>query len=170
VKIEIRELVREDRDSLSRLLSKITVFDAEDRAIAIQLVDIFLNNPAQEDYEFFVASTKDGEVIGYLCYGPTPLTQGTYDLYWIAVDPAFAGQGVGTMLLKQLESTLKEDNARLIVIETSSNQQYLLTRRFYMKNGYVQAETIKDFYCPGEDRVTFMKYLGGSPTDPSTTR
>jgi ribosomal protein S18 acetylase RimI-like enzyme len=70
------------------------------------------------------------------------------------------------MLLKQLESTLKEDNARLIVIETSSNQQYLLTRRFYMKNGYVQAETIKDFYCPGEDRVTFMKYLEGSPTDP----
>ena len=159
MKIEIRELVREDRDSLSRLLSKITVFDAEDRAIAIQLVDIFLNNPAQEDYQFFVASTKDGEVIGYLCYGPTPLTQGTYDLYWIAVDPAFAGQGVGTMLLKQLESTLKENNARLILIETSSSQQYVLTRRFYEKNGYVLVETIKDFYRPGEDRTTYVKYL-----------
>lgn len=159
MEIEIRELIREDRDSLNRLLSKITDFDAEDRAIAILLVDIFLNNPAQKDYQFFVASDNDGEVIGYLCYGPTPLTQGTYDLYWIAVDPAFAGQGVGTMLLKQLESTLKEDNARLIVIETSSNQQYVLTRRFYEKNGYVLAETIKDFYRPGEDRITYVKYL-----------
>jgi ribosomal protein S18 acetylase RimI-like enzyme len=159
VEIKIGKLIREDRDSLRRLLSKITVFDAEDRAIAIELVDIFLDNPAQEDYEFFVASDKDGEVIGYICYGPTPLTQGTYDLYWIAVNPAFTGQGVGSMLLKRFESKVRNRNGRLIVIETSSNQQYALTRRFYMKNGYVLAETIKDFYLPGEDRVTFVKYL-----------
>ncbi len=90
---------------------------------------------------------------------PYSLTDGTFDLYWIAVDPAWAGQGVGTLLLRRVESMLKEDNGRLIVIETSSSQQYALTRQFYEKNGYVLAETIKNFYRPGEDRVTFVKYL-----------
>ena len=159
MEIEIRELIRKDRDSLNRLLSKITVFDANDRAMAIELADIYLDKPAQEDYDFFIASDKDGEVIGYICYGPTPLTDGTYDLYWIAVDPAFTGQGVGTMLLKGVESAVKNKYGRLIIIETSSSQHYTLTRRFYVKNGYGLAETIKDFYRPGEDRVTFVKIL-----------
>jgi ribosomal protein S18 acetylase RimI-like enzyme len=157
--ILIRKANREDRSALNQLLSKITVFDAEDRAIAIELLDIYLEDPAQEDYKFFVASDNDSQMIGYLCYGPTPLTEGTYDLYWIAVDPRYAGQGVGTQLMGQLESTLKAAHGRLVLIETSSSQPYELTRRFYMKNGYRVAETIKDFYRPGEDRVTFVKYL-----------
>jgi len=157
--IVIRKAIREDRSALNQLLSKITVFDAEDRAIAIELLDIYMDDPAQEDYQFFVASGDDERVIGYVCYGPTPLTEGTFDLYWIAVDPQYAGQGVGTLLVRQVETTLKEDGGRLIVIETSSHPHYALTRRFYVKNGYVLAETIKDFYRPGEDRVTFVKYL-----------
>ena len=157
--IETRELVQEDREALNRLLSKITVFDDEDRAIALELVDIYLDNPAQEDYEFFVTSGDGGEVIGYICYGPTPLTIGTYDLYWIAVIPGFTGQGVGSLLLQRFENAVRDKNGRLILIETSSSQVYALTRKFYMKNGYVLAETIKDFYRPGEDRVTFVKYL-----------
>ena len=157
--IVIRKAIREDRSALDQLLSKITVFDAEDRAIAIELLDIYLKDPVQEDYQFSVAFDHDSQMIGYLCYGPTPLTEGTYDLYWIAVDPQYAGQGVGTLLMRQLESILKANHGRLIVIETSSSQQYALTRQFYLKNGYVLAETIKDFYRPGEDRVTFVKYF-----------
>jgi ribosomal protein S18 acetylase RimI-like enzyme len=157
--IVIRKAIREDRSSLNQLLSTIAVFDAEDRAIAIELLDIYLEDPAQEEYEFFVAFDDDSQMIGYICYGPTPLTEGTYDLYWIAVDPRYGGQGIGTLLMRQLESTLKAKHGRLVVIETSSSQQYELTRRFYLKNGYVVAETIKDFYRPGEDRVTFVKYL-----------
>ena len=160
--IEIRVLRREDREPLNQLLSRITDFKVEDRAIAIELVDIYLDNPAQEDYEFFLASDENGEIIGYICYGPTPLTDGTYDLYWIAVDPAFAGQGVGSMLMKQFEITVRDKNGRLIVIETSSDQEYELTRRFYVKNGYVVEEIIKDFYRPGEHRVTFVKNLSDS--------
>jgi len=155
----IRQLNRFDRAPVAALLSRIDAFYEDDRAIALELVDGSLDHPDNTGYLFFVAIAGGGELIGYVCYGPTPLTDGTFDLYWIAVDPAWAGQGVGTLLLRRIESIVKEDNGRLIVIETSSNQQYALTRRFYMKNGYVLAETIKDFYLPGEDRVTFVKYL-----------
>ncbi len=157
--ITIRQLQKSDRVQLAGLLSRVNDFDDRDRALAIELVDIYLDNPAQKDYRFFVASIDDAQVIGYICYGPTPLTEGTYDLYWIAVDPVYGGQGVGTILMKQVEKTLKEMQGRLIVIETSSSQQYEFTRRFYLKNGYEVADTIKDFYRPGEDRVTFVKYL-----------
>ncbi len=159
MEIIIRPLNRIDRAPLAALLSRIDVFDEEDRAIALELVDEGLDQPDKAEYLFFVAITAGGELVGYVCYGPTPLTEGTYDLYWIAVDPALAGHGVGTLLLKQVEITLKEGNGRLIVIETSSSQQYALTRKFYLKNGYDLAETIKDFYRPGEDRVTYTKYL-----------
>ena len=155
----IRQLQKSDRAQLAGLLSRVNDFDDRDRALAIELVDIYLDNPAQKDYRFFVASIDDAHVIGYICYGPTPLTEGTYDLYWIAVDPVYGGQGVGTKLMKQVENTLKELQGRLIVIETSSSQQYKSTRWFYLKNGYGVADTIKDFYRPGEDRVTFVKYL-----------
>ncbi len=157
--ITIRQLQKSDRAQVAGLLARVNDFDDRDRALAIELVDIYLDNPAQKDYWFFVASIDDARVIGYICYGPTPLTEGTYDLYWIAVDPIYSGQGVGTKLMKHVENTLKGKHGRLIVIETSSSQQYELTRRFYLKNGYVVADTIKDFYRPGEDRVTFVKYL-----------
>ena len=155
----IRQLSNLDRAALAALLSRINSFDDEDRVVAMELVDWSLENPEERDYLFFVAIAGEGELIGYVCYGPTPLTEGTFDLYWIAVDPALAGQGVGSQLLRKVESTVEEENGRLIVIETSSSQQYALTRQFYVKNGYLLAETIKDFYRPGEDRVTFVKRL-----------
>jgi len=159
MELTIRLMNRFDREPIASLLSRIIGFNEADRAIAVELVDNYLDNPAQKDYEFFVGADDDGRVMGYTCYGPTPLTEGTFDLYWIAVDPAFAGQGVGTRLLKRVESEVLNKNGRLIVIETSSGPKYALTRRFYAKNGYVAAETIKDFYRPGEDRVTFLKKL-----------
>jgi ribosomal protein S18 acetylase RimI-like enzyme len=159
VDITIRQISNLDRPGLAVLLSRISAFDDDDRSVALELVDWNLDNPDKRDYLFFVAIAGEGELIGYVCYGPTPLTEGTFDLYWIAVDPAWAGQGIGSLLLRKVESTLKEENGRLIVIETSSGQQYALTRQFYMKNGYTLAETIKDFYRPGEDRVTFIKKI-----------
>jgi GNAT superfamily N-acetyltransferase len=81
----------------------------------------------------------------------------------VAVDPEYAGQGIGTLLLKHFEDEVRRGKGRLIVIETSSTQEYSPTRQFYLKNGYTLAEAIKDFYRIGEDRVTYTKYLSPSP-------
>jgi GNAT superfamily N-acetyltransferase len=160
--IQLRKFSAEDRPSLAGLLSRIKEFTPLDQALALELADVFLNVPDQKDYDFVLAVTEDDRVIGYACFGPTPLTEGTYDLYWIAVDPAYAGHGLGSRLLKWVEEKAISNNGRLLVIETSSSPHYAATRQFYLKNGYYLAETLKDFFRVGEDRLTYLKYFSRS--------
>jgi ribosomal protein S18 acetylase RimI-like enzyme len=98
-------------------------------------------------------------VIGYLCCGPTPMTEGTFDLYWIAVDPNFQEKGAGSRLLSFLEEVVKAKGGRLILADTSTVPQYEKTQRFYLKNGFEEVARVPDYYHPGNDRVTFCKKL-----------
>ena len=115
--------------------------------------------PASPDYFFLGAFTPEEELAGFACYGPTPGTDRTYDLYWIAVDPAFQGSGCGTILLNEVERRLKGQNARMVVVETSSRSDYGNTRGFYVQRGYVEAARARDFYAPADDRITYTKRL-----------
>ncbi|MGA9397294.1 MAG: GNAT family N-acetyltransferase [Anaerolineaceae bacterium] len=154
---KLRELQRKDRDVLEIMLSEIPSFDEEDQAIALELIDIALNDPEQKDYLLSLAVDENDRPLGYACYGPTPLTDGTFDLYWIAVDHNLTSKGIGTLLLKAVEDDIRKRHGRMLIIETSSSQEYDKTRQFYLKNNYPLVETIKDFYRTGEDRVTFIK-------------
>jgi len=99
------------------------------------------------------------QAIGYICYGPTPMAQGTFDLYWIAVDPDFQGQRVGSTLLNFLEKVLKAEGGRLILADTSTIPHYEKTQKFYLKNGFQEVARIPDYYHPGNDRITFCRRL-----------
>ncbi len=156
---KLRPMQREDRPGLAIMLAGIPSFDSDDQAVALELVDIAIQDASQGDYLFIVAVDDKDQPIGYACYGPTPLTEGTYDLYWIAVSADLEGKGIGTSLLRAVEEDLRSRNGRMLIIETSSSEAYDKTRQFYIKNGYPLTETIKDFYRPGEDRVTFIKRL-----------
>ncbi len=122
-------------------------------------VDVVDNHPASSDYFFLGAFTPEDELAGFACYGPTPGTDRTFDLYWIAVDPAAQGAGSGTTLLTEVERRLKGLNARLVVVETSSRSDYVGTRGFYLHRGYVEAAVAREFYAPADDRITFTKRL-----------
>ena len=111
------------------------------------------------DYEFIGAFTDDDALVGYACYGPTPATDRTYDLYWIAVDPAAQGSGGGTLLLDEVERRLREARGRMLVVETSSRAEYDATRGFYTARGYREAARVGHFYAPGDDRVIYTKRL-----------
>ncbi len=100
----------------------------------------------------------DGRIVGWICWGATPCTVATWDLYWMAVDPEVHGQGVGTALLEAMEHRLS-DKARLIVIDTSGRPDYAPTRAFYRARGYQTAAVVRDFYALGDDQVIFSKRL-----------
>ncbi len=121
------------------------------------MVDLALqpNNP---DYQIFVA-IKDERLVGYVCFGPTPMTDGTFDLYWIASHPDVRGQGVGAALVSAMEGELRRKNARLIRIETSAMEAYGPTRGFYAAMKYVEEARFRDFYKVGDDLITLKKKL-----------
>jgi ribosomal protein S18 acetylase RimI-like enzyme len=102
---------------------------------------------------------QDGELVAWACWGPTPGTEATFDLYWIVVDPAHHGHGLGSMLLEEIERRVNPD-ARLLVVVTSGRADYAATRAFYLRHGYAIKGTIEGYYAPGDDQVIFAKSLG----------
>ncbi|MFN2567275.1 MAG: GNAT family N-acetyltransferase [Gemmatimonadaceae bacterium] len=115
--------------------------------------------PPTSAYEFFGTFDTADNLLGYACYGPTPGTNGTFDLYWLAVHPAAQGAGEGSRLLGEVERRLRARAGRLLIVETSSRDAYEPTRRFYGSRGYREAARISDFFAPADDRVIYAKRL-----------
>jgi GNAT superfamily N-acetyltransferase len=106
-----------------------------------------------------VTLEKDGTILGFAYYAPTPMTDRTWHLYWIFVDKLKHAKGIGSELLTYVEDDVKRSGGRLFLIETSSLPGYEPTRRFYVKHGYEQASVIRDFYTDGDDQVIFRKHF-----------
>ena len=157
--VNIRKIISQDRDVIFDIIEATKMFTQAEIDVAMELIDIFLTKKEQKDYIIYVAENERKEVVGYVCYGPTPATEGTFDLYWIAVSPTMQGKGVGKELLSFTENNVLKQKGRLIIIETSSQPKYQPTQQFYIKNKYVIEARIKDFYRPGDDRLIFVKQL-----------
>ena len=125
------------------------------------LPDARTGDPSGRPY-FALGAELDGILAGWICWGQTPCTEGTWDLYWMAVDPALHGAGVGTALVDAMELRLR-GRARLIAVDTSGRADYAPTRSFYAARGYCAVATVPDFYAPGDDQVIFTKQLTAPP-------
>jgi ribosomal protein S18 acetylase RimI-like enzyme len=156
--MEIRSIVASDREALAELLRRVETFSADEVACALELIDAARLNPQHPDYRILVA-TQDQAVVGYVCFGPTPMTLGTFDMYWIVADPRLQGKGVGSSLVAAMEEELRGRHARLIRVETSATDDYGPTRRFYQRICYQEEARIRDFYKPGDDLVILAKRL-----------
>lgn len=154
--VVLRALEPRDREGLDRLVRSVELFSDEEQDVAMEVIDAYLENPGK-DYHALGAFTPRGSLLGYACYGPTPCTTGTWDLYWIAVSGESRGRGTGTLLMEEIERRLVEQHARLVLIETSSRADYTPTRAFYERRGYEVAARVQDFYAPGDDRVIFAR-------------
>ncbi len=152
----LRPLGRAHRARLEQLTRATGLFHEEEVATAVELLDESL--AGDEDYQF-VGGFEGDELVGYGCWGPTPGTVATSDLYWIVVDRVRQGAGVGTQLLGEIERRLAADGRRLVVVETSSRPDYAPTRGFYEARGYTRAATIPEYYAPGDDLVIYTKDL-----------
>jgi len=135
------------------------VFTAEEIDIAMELIDTVLRDQNQKDYKIDCMVDDQDQPAGYICYGPTPMTQGTFDLYWIVVNPNVQGKGIASKLLDFLQEVVREKEGRMILADTSTIPQYEKTRQFYLRNGFQEVAKVPDYYYPGNDRVTFCKRI-----------
>lgn len=91
---------------------------------------------------------------------PERMTQGTWNLYLIAVHPDRQGRGLGAAMVRHIERVLAARGGRVLLVETSGLPAFERTRAFYRKNGYEEEARIREFYQAGEDKVIFRKALG----------
>jgi ribosomal protein S18 acetylase RimI-like enzyme len=132
--------------------------------VAEELIDAFIEDVVKSGYLLLVGLV-DARVAGYICYGPTPITTGTWDVYWMAVSKESQRHGVGKALLEAAETSIQTMQGRLIVIETSSKPNYEKAQRFYVKQGYHLVSRITDFYEPGDDKLTYLKRIGTAASE-----
>jgi len=157
----IRSLEPGDRSRIAEMVISTGKFNDEEVATALELVDHALKEGEKSGYVFAVLEEgiEGAPVKGYACYGPTPLTQGVYDLYWIVVDPAAQGKGFGRLITRHVEQDVVSRGGRMLLIETSSQESYGPTVRFYERTGYQLAARVKNFYRIGDDKLIFSKDL-----------
>ena len=151
----LRPLSAADRRRIEEITRATHVFRDDEVPVALEVFDGAV--AGSPDY-IALGATVDERLVGWICWGPTPCTLGTYDLYWMAVDPAAQAAGIGTALLREMEGRLAGP-ARLIVVETAGRPDYRPTRAFYEARGYRKTSVIPDFYAPGDDQVVYVKVL-----------
>ncbi|MEA4880752.1 MAG: GNAT family N-acetyltransferase [Synergistaceae bacterium] len=134
-------------------------FSGEELAV---LEDVLLEWTLHPGRDYILLTEEEGgDLAGFLIFGPTPMTSFAFDLYWIAVDPAFQKKGVGRKLEERMCSALLEQSDRAVIrIETAGRDDYLGQRFFYLARKYGECGRIPDFYREGDDLVLYCKRIG----------
>jgi ribosomal protein S18 acetylase RimI-like enzyme len=151
---EIRPVIKDDLKQLKEILDSSGLFPSE---YLEEMISDYLNRIDSEDIWF--TYSKNNMLIGFGYCTPEKLTEGTYNLLAIAVRQEFQGQRIGSAMMAYLEKYLKENGKRILIVETSSLDLYMLTRKFYLNLGYAQEAVIRDFWNEGEDKVIYRKKL-----------
>jgi GNAT superfamily N-acetyltransferase len=152
----IRRIEPGDREAIRALIAGTGAFKAHEVDVAMELVDVALTQKDQDDYHPFVLEEEDGTVAAYACFGKNPMTKATFDLYWIATRADRMGKGYGRAVVEFVVGEVRRKGGKLLVIETSSQESYGDTRRFYDKIGATLAATLADYYDEGDDKLIYL--------------
>lgn len=158
----IRAAVHADSEAIRALAISNGMFAAEDMGGFDEMLGGYLNGTLDRHF-WIVAEDDHGAIAGASYYAPEPFSYRMWNLYFIAVDPAHHRDGTGSVLVEYVEATLRDlgdDEARVLIVETSSLGGYEQARTFYRKKGFDEEARIRDFYGPGDNKVVFWKALG----------
>ena len=155
-------VMAEDVGRVRSLVASTGFFNAAEAEVAADLVSERLTKGIRSGYHFVLAE-RGSTLVAYACYGPIFGTQGSFDLYWIAVAPEEQGRGLGAQTYTRAEAAMCKAGAKHIYADTSSSDRYAGTRGFYQRMGFVEEARLADFYAPGDGKIVYVKALGGDP-------
>ena len=147
-----------DPAAIRRMAAGTGFFRPDEVDVAVELVEERLAKGPDSGYYFWFAGPGDSPV-AYVCYGPTPCTIGSFDLYWIVVDKDSQGRGLGLALMRMAEDSARHMGCRRMYVETSGKELYGPTQAFYEKAGYFKAAELPDFYDIGDAKIIYQKNL-----------
>ncbi len=150
----------DEKETLVTLAQATGFFDSEEVQVVREMLTAYFDAPESEEYIWSVyREAPGGPPLGFVCYGPSSFSDGTYEIYWIAVDPEHQSRKIGTALLRSVEEDLQGRRARHLYLETSDREQYAPTRAFYERRGYEEVAHLLDYYRIGDGKVIYRKVL-----------
>lgn len=152
------EPCKEDCKKIASLLTATGFFHNYEIDVAIELVNERLAKGPDSGYHFVLVEIQ-GRLAGYSCYGATPCTVSSYDIYWIAVHPDFQNMKIGKRLYDETEQLIQKAQGSRIYVDTSQSEKYLPTRKFYEHVGFQKAALLEDFFAPGDGKIIYCKVL-----------
>ncbi|MDP4282160.1 MAG: GNAT family N-acetyltransferase [Bacteroidota bacterium] len=151
------EVLPEDVENVREIVTSTDFFYDFEIPIAVELVEDALKYGSEKSGYYFLFAMVDGKTVAYTCYGPTTGSVGGFDLFWIATRNDMRGSGIGSVIVEETHKKIVEMGGRFVIAETSSMEKYKPTRKFYLKNHYVNEGEIRDFYKPGDGKVFFVR-------------
>lgn len=149
----IRPIVSRDLTALKAVIDANDLFPSD---MLDEMMSDYFDNENSSDI-WFTYVDENPVAIAYCA--PERMTEGTWNLYLIAVHPKCQGRGIGTSMMRYIEQKLTARGERILLVETSSLESYKRTRDFYYKCGYEQEARVREFYQAGEDKIVFRKSL-----------
>ncbi len=153
----IRLTSLDDTTALIALAEASGLFDPDQTDSLAQMLDKHFSD--QNETQDIWLTDYDNEPVGIAYIAPERMTEGTWNLYLIAVHPDRQKQGRGKALLRHVEQMLIEREERILLVETAGTHDFEYVREFYRKNGYKEEARIREFYTAGVDKIVFCKAL-----------
>ena len=158
IDIKYRSILNDsDVLAIREILNSTGYFYDYEVEIAEELAGENLLKGEQKSGYIFNIAEMYGNPIAFSCYGKTPCTADSFDLYWIAVHESQRGKGIGKKLMDMAVSDIGRLSGKNIWIETSSRPVYESTRLFYLKYGCEIIAELPNFYGKNDNKVVFLK-------------
>jgi ribosomal protein S18 acetylase RimI-like enzyme len=153
----IRLTTPDDATALIALAEATGLFEPNQTEDLAQMLDQHFSGETDNQDLWF--TDDENEPVGVAYVAPERMTEGTWNLYLIAVHPDRQRQGRGKALLRYVEQMLAERGERVLLVETSGLKNFEYVRAFYRKSGYDEEARIREFYKAGDDQIVFRKAL-----------
>jgi ribosomal protein S18 acetylase RimI-like enzyme len=150
----IRLVEKEDVKGLKILLDTINLFPSE---MLDGMISDYLNNPHSKSVWFTYIEENEHVALGFCI--KEKLTNETYNLLAVGVSSNHQRKGIATKMISFIENYLKGQGGRLLIIETSSTEEFQKAIKLYKKLNYSKLSTIKDFWDDNDDKLVFGKKL-----------
>jgi len=146
-------------ETYQRIAANAGVFEPREIEVVSEVLADCQQNP-MTSYRL-LDERVDGQPVGFVIFGKTPMTDFSWDIYWLVVANDFQGKGYGKRLLKRMEEHLRQSHPKAVLrLETSTKREHTVARGLYLKEGFHEMGRIPHFYGEGDDLIIFYKEIG----------
>ena len=149
----IRPTKESDFDDLIAIATASGLFEPDQ----VEMLAGMLRSPSENDVWF--TDEAESVPVGVAHLAPEKMTNGTWNLLFIAVHPDHQRQGRGKSILKHVQQWLRSNGERILLVETAGLDSFDYVRSFYVGDGFENEARVRDFYDVGVDKIIFRKSL-----------